>query len=95
MLIPEVFIDPDTQTPVRVNLISKGRVRVPPQVPEGYTDMFEAVMSSAETLSSSSGVIFGLNLLGGVGLRQIWKAINILQFIIYADDWKIAPPANL
>lgn len=52
-------------------------------------------MKSAESLSSSTGLIFLLNIFGGIGLRQVWKAVNILQFIIYADDWKISPPSNL
>lgn len=35
-----------------------------------------------------------INVFAGIGLKQIWKAVNILQFIIYTNDWKLSPPAN-
>lgn len=45
-------------------------------------------------MSSSSGLILIINVFAGIGLKQIWKAVNILQFIIYTNDWKLSPPAN-
>ena len=43
------------------------------------------------TVSSSS---LGLNILLGLSLKYLWGMINVLQFIIYMNQWKINWPAN-
>ena len=36
-----------------------------------------------------------LNVFGGLSLYRIWKALNLLQFTLYVNDWKLSPPSNI
>jgi len=31
----------------------------------------------------------------GLSLKKLWSAVNILQFLVYAEQLKISPPENL
>ena len=43
------------------------------------------------TVSTSS---VALNIILGLSLKYLWGMINVLQFIIYMNEWKINWPAN-
>jgi hypothetical protein len=43
------------------------------------------------TVSTSS---LALNVVLGLSLKYLWGMINVLQFIIYMNEWKINWPAN-
>lgn len=92
---PEVFLDPATNKALLTNPLEEREVSMPPQIPLGLVASMETAKATTETLSQGSGMILLLNVVAGVGLKQLWKAVNILQFTIYSDDWKLAPPANL
>ena len=36
-----------------------------------------------------------VNLLLGISLKKLWKAVNLLQFVTYVNLWKVSLPANL
>ena len=91
----EIFKDPIAQKTVANNLLSDVAIDVPKQVPTELEGVMEAAATSLKTLSTSAGGLLLLNLFLGAGLSKIWKAINILQFIVYTGDWNLSPPANL
>jgi hypothetical protein len=43
------------------------------------------------TVSTSS---LALNIILGLSLKYLWGMINVLQFVIYMNEWKINWPAN-
>lgn len=43
------------------------------------------------TVSTSS---VALNIILGLSLKYLWGMINVLQFVIYMNEWKINWPAN-
>lgn len=97
MVNPAIFFDPDLNKPVMQDILPPRAksIVVPPQIPDEYVGSVSTAADATQAMSSSSGLILILNLFAGVGLKQIWKAVNILQFICYCNDWKLAPPGNL
>ena len=43
------------------------------------------------TVSTSS---VALNIILGLSLKYLWGIFNVLQFVIYMNEWKINWPAN-
>ena len=43
------------------------------------------------TMSTST---MGLNIILGLSLKYLWAMINMLQFVIYMNEWKVNWPAN-
>ena len=69
---------------------------MPKQVPESIASMMNAAAETAQ--GAVKAVVPGTlvaNILIGVGLKNLWKAINVLSFITYVEKWKVGPPANL
>ena len=91
----DFFIDPISSKPLDIESV-KLDVPVPKQVPAAFVETMEALVASSESAVKTvvPGTIVA-NVLLGVGLKKLWTAISILQFITYTKLWKISPPANL
>jgi len=68
---------------------------VPPQVPNKFEPLLGELQGSTKAISKGTGLVMLLNIFSGASLQKVWKALNILQFTIYVNDWKLAPPTNI
>lgn len=90
-----MFLDPILNVPLENQLLSKVEAKVPKQIPSNYEQTIDAATGVFNAMSTSAGFVFLLNIFFGFSLKFLWKAVNVLQFIIYTGDWKLSPPSNL
>lgn len=87
----QYFIDAKTYIPFVSNYTIDSEI--PPQLTDAEARaliQMEAAMNSSMTVLASGNII--VNLIFSMALKYLWNLINLLQFLIYFEDWLLSIP---
>jgi hypothetical protein len=74
----QTFEDPTNGAVLENSLLQNLEWKVPKQIPQNLASAMAATTKTIQAMSQSAGWLLLLNLLFGLGLKYIWKALNIL-----------------
>jgi hypothetical protein len=74
----QTFEDPTNGSELENSLLQNLEWKVPKQIPQNLASAMAATTKTIQAMSQSAGWLLLLNLLFGLGLKYIWKALNIL-----------------
>ena len=92
----DLFIDAETFESLEPNYVM--HVRLPPQVTVAEAAELEAMNDSVDgPMKYLSALQTAGNLMMAYGLKYLWNMVNLFQFLVFFENWKIniSPEARI